>query len=113
VALGRRCDQELRDGSGDGDALVATDVLKSVKEFDALCHGPLERCASRNEPVAAGALLITAVRTAAARSPDPFDSPPELMSPILPMEQLATCQRVTSIELSVVSWSCTSGEVGP
>ncbi len=41
--------------------------------------------------------LITAVRTASAKSLSPFDSPPELINPARPIKQLATWYRHRSI----------------
>jgi hypothetical protein len=72
--------------SGDGDRLVQVDVLDGVEEGDA--RRPVGRWkAFRPEmsPVPPARLLMTAVRTAWARSESPLDSPPLLISGIRPM----------------------------
>ena len=70
--------------SGDRDGGVEIDVLDGVEQLDALGRRPLERLAAADQALPPARLLITAVRTASARSLAPLDSPPELMSPMRP-----------------------------
>src|SRR5438270_14034287 len=74
----------------DSDFLRQINVLNCVQQLDAFIHRPLKSLAPGNWPMPPPRLLMTAVRTAAAKSPEPFDSPPELIRPMRPMYPLAT-----------------------
>ena len=72
-------------GSGDRDLGVEVDVLDGVEERHPFGGGPLEALRPVISPAPPARLLMTAVRTAWARSASPLDSPPLLISGIRPM----------------------------
>ena len=65
-------------------------VLYRVQQLDTFGHWALKRLRPEMRPVPPPRLLMTAVRTASARSLSPFDSPPELIRPHGPYRKLAT-----------------------
>ena len=70
--------------SGYGHLFAEESVLNGVEEFHPFFHRPMEGLRPEMRPMPPARLLITAVRTASARSflPEP---PPELISPARPM----------------------------
>lgn len=64
---------------------IQINILHGIDQLHAVGHRFLKRFAAKDQPMPPARLLITAVRTASARSVSPPAAPPELISPARPI----------------------------